>query len=52
MHYCKAANISKNLAFSTAKQIVNFALTNSATTIVVENLKNWKPKGGKEKIYS
>ena len=49
LHYRKAANINKNIANQTAKQIVNFAITNNATTIVIENLKNWKPKGGKKK---
>lgn len=49
VHYRKAANISKNIAFSTAKQIINFALNNNATTVVIENLRNWKPKGGKRK---
>ena len=49
LHYRKAANISKNIANQTAKQIVNFAITQNATTIVIENLRHWKPKGGKRK---
>lgn len=49
VHYRKAANINKNIACSTAKQIINFAITNNATTVVIENLRNWKPKGGKRK---
>ena len=49
LHYRKAANINKNLANSTAKQIINFAITNNATTVVIESLRNWKPKGGKRK---
>lgn len=48
-HYRKAANISKNIANQTAKQIINFAITNNATTVVIENLRNWNPKGGKRK---
>lgn len=48
-HYRKAANISKNIANQTAKQIINFATTNNAATIVIENLRNWKPKGGRRK---
>ncbi|MGL5944406.1 MAG: transposase [Waterburya sp.] len=48
-HYRKAANISKNIANQTAKQIINFAIANNATTVVIENLRNWKPKGGKRK---
>ena len=49
VHYRKAANISKNIANQTARQIINFALNNDATTVVIENLRNWKPKGGKRK---
>ena len=49
VYYRKAANINKNIACQTAKQIINFAITNNATTIVIENLRNWKPKGGKKK---
>jgi IS605 OrfB family transposase len=49
VHYRKAANINKNIANQTAKQIINFAITNNATTVVIENLRNWKPKGGKRK---
>ena len=49
LHYRKAANINKNIANTTAKQIINFSITNNATTIVIENLRNWKPKGGKRK---
>lgn len=49
LHYRKAANINKNIANTTAKQIINFAITNNATTVVIENLRNWKPKGGKRK---
>ena len=30
-------------------QIVNFALSNSASIIVFEDLKSWKPKGGKKR---
>ena len=49
VHHRKAANISKNIANQTAKQIINFATRHNATTIVIENLRNWKPKGGKRK---
>ena len=49
LHYRKAANINKNIACQTAKQIVNFAFSQNATTIVIENLRHWKPKGGKKK---
>lgn len=49
LHYRKASNINKNIANQTAKQIINFAVVNNATTVVIENLSNWKPKGGKRK---
>ncbi|MEM7590983.1 MAG: transposase [Cyanobacteria bacterium P01_A01_bin.83] len=49
LHYRKAANINKNIANQTAKQIINFAIANNASTVVIENLRNWKPKGGKRK---
>lgn len=48
-HYRKAANISLNIANQTAKQIINFAIDWQATTVVIENLRNWKPKGGRRK---
>lgn len=48
-HYRKAANIGKNIANQTAKQIINFAINHNATTVVLENLRNWKPKGGRKK---
>ena len=49
LHYRKAANINKNLANHTAVAIINFATRHGATTVVIENLRNWKPKGGKRK---
>ena len=49
VHYRKAANISNNIANQTAKGVINFAIANDATTVVIENLRNWKPKGGKRK---
>lgn len=49
LHYRKAAKINKNLANQTAKQIINFAIANHATTVVIENLRNWKPRGGRKK---
>lgn len=49
LNYRKAANINKNLANQVAKQIINFAITNHATTVVIEKLRNWKPKGGKKR---
>ena len=49
VHYRKAANINKNIANQTAKQIINFAIANDATTVVIENLRNWNAIGGKRK---
>jgi IS605 OrfB family transposase len=48
-YYRKAANINKHLANITAKQIINFAILNDAKTVVIENLRNWKPKGKRSK---
>ena len=49
IHYRKAANLNQNIACSTAKQIINFAIANGAKTVVIENLRKWKPKGRKRK---
>ncbi|MGK7892108.1 MAG: IS200/IS605 family accessory protein TnpB-related protein [Xenococcus sp. (in: cyanobacteria)] len=48
-HYRKARNISLNISHQISKQIVDFALANLASVIVFENLKGWKPKGGKKR---
>lgn len=48
-HYRKAANINKHLANITAKQIINFAIENNATTVVIENLRDWKPRVSRNK---
>ncbi len=45
--YRKARHINQNLAQQTSRQIVNFALAHGASVIVFEQLKNWKPKGGR-----
>lgn len=47
--YRKAAGINRNMSLHTAKQIFEFAQKNGATTIVFEDLKGWKPKGGKKR---
>ena len=47
-HYRKARNINLNISHQVSKKIVNFALSNSASIIVFEDLKGWKPKGGKK----
>ena len=48
-HYRKARNISLNISHQISKQIINFATINSASVIVFEDLKGWKPKGGKKR---
>ena len=48
-HYRKAKNISLNISHSLSKQIVDFATNNSASVVVFEDLKGWKPKGGKKR---
>jgi IS605 OrfB family transposase len=47
--YRKARHINQNLAQQISRQIVNFALENGACVIVFEQLKNWKPKGGRKR---
>jgi putative transposase len=47
--YRKAQNINKNIAHQVSREIVNFAIDNGADTIVFENLKGWKPKGGRKR---
>jgi putative transposase len=47
--YRKAQNLNKNIAHQTSREIVNFAIDNGADTIVFENLKGWKPKGGRKR---
>ena len=48
-HYRKARNISLNISHQVSKQIIDFAVSNSASVIVFEDLKGWKPKGGKKR---
>ena len=48
-HYCKARNINLNISHQISKQIVDFAQANSASVIVFEDLKGWKPKGGRKR---
>ncbi|MDJ0532436.1 MAG: transposase [Xenococcaceae cyanobacterium MO_207.B15] len=48
-HYRKAKNISFNISHQISKRIVDFANFNSASVIVFENLKGWKPKGGRKR---
>lgn len=48
-HYRKARNISLNISHQISKQIVDLAMANSASVIVFEDLKGWKPKGGRKR---
>lgn len=48
-HYRRARNINFDISHQTSKKIVDFALANSASVIVFEDLKSWKPKGGKKR---
>lgn len=47
--YRKARHINQNLTQQVSRKIVNFALENGACVIVFEQLKNWKPKGGRKR---
>ena len=49
VHYRKARHINKHQINITARQIFNFAVENGAKTIVLEDLKGWKPKGGRKR---
>lgn len=47
--YRKAKGINANIAQQVSRQIVNFALEHGASTIVFEDLKGWRPKGGRKR---
>jgi putative transposase len=48
--YRKARQYNHNIAQQASRQIVDFALANGASVIVlVEDLKGWRPKGGKKR---
>lgn len=46
--YRRAANLNLDISRRVAKDIVDFAVANDATTVVFENLKGWRPKGGRK----
>jgi putative transposase len=48
-HYRRAQGINANMAQQVSRQIVNFALEHGASTIVFEDLKGWRPKGGRKR---
>lgn len=47
--YRKARGINANIAQQVSRQLVNFALEYGASTIVFEDLKGWRPKGGRKR---
>lgn len=47
--YRKARNINEQIAQLTSRQIVDFARQNQANVIVLENLKGWRPRGGRKR---
>jgi putative transposase len=47
--YRKARQYNRNIAQSASRQVVNFALEHGASVIVLEDLKGWRPKGGKKR---
>lgn len=49
VRYRKARQYNKNIAHQSSRQIVDFALKHGASVIVFEQLKQWRPKGGKKR---
>ncbi|WP_299042237.1 transposase, partial [uncultured Thermosynechococcus sp.] len=47
--YRKVRGINANIAQQVSRQLVNFALEPGASTIVFEDLKGWRPKGGRKR---
>lgn len=47
--YRKIGNINKHIAQTVSTQLIRWAKENEADVIVFENLKGWRPKGGKKK---
>lgn len=47
--YRRAKAINANIAQQVSRQLVNFALAYGASTIVFEDLKGWRPKGGRKR---
>ena len=46
--YARAQGLNLHIARDTSRQIVQFALAHGAHTIVFEDLKGWRPKGGRK----
>ncbi len=47
--YRKAKHINENTAQQTSRKLVDCALARGADVIVLENLKGWRPKGGRRR---
>ncbi len=47
--YRKASHINREIAQKTSRELVNLALANQVHVIVFENLKGWRPKGGRKR---
>ncbi|WP_298976358.1 transposase [uncultured Thermosynechococcus sp.] len=47
--YRKVMGINANIARQVSRQLVGFALEHGASTIVFEDLKGWRPKGGRKR---
>ena len=48
-NYRKARQINVNIAHQISRKIVNFAVDNGASVIVFEQLKGWRPTGGRKR---
>ncbi len=48
-NYRKARQINVNIAHQISRKIVNFATRNDASVIVFEQLKGWRPTGGRKR---
>ncbi|CAM4108361.1 IS200/IS605 family accessory protein TnpB-related protein [Vreelandella rituensis] len=47
--YRKVQRINENMAQQTSRQLVDYALAEGADVIVLEDLKGWRPKAGKQR---
>ncbi len=47
-HYRKARHINEHIAQIISRQMVDWALLHQVSVIVLENLKGWRPRGGKK----
>ena len=47
--YRKARHINEQIAQITSRNVVDFAVKNQADVIVMEDLKSWRPRGGRKR---